>query len=90
MTRAHALVPALAALLGCLPVADSGAEEDLCGASDHRDLIGAPLTNLDELKDTLPNVRIFGEFDPVTQDFVPTRLNIVTREDGTVIRVFCG
>lgn len=64
------------------------AEEDPCGASGYRDLVGQNFAAV-----TLPadlNARIIGPDTAVTMDFQPERLNIYVGEDGLVDRVSCG
>lgn len=67
---------------------DWGPGSDACGASNYQSLLG---TNIAAI--TLPadlNHRIIGPDDAVTLDHVPSRLNILTDENGVVIEVSCG
>ena len=61
---------------------------ELCDASAYSGLIG---TNI--AATSFPNdrrIRVFGENDIVTRDYIPQRTNIVHREDGTITEVYCG
>ena len=67
---------------------DWGPGTDACGASGYQSLMG---TNIAAI--TLPaelNHRIIGPNDAYTEDYVPSRLNIFTDENGVVIEVRCG
>jgi hypothetical protein len=62
--------------------------QDTCGASAHQALIGTPASAIDLA--TLPaGTRIVTPETMVTQDFVPTRLNITTGTDGNVASLNC-
>ena len=62
--------------------------QDTCGAAAHQALIGTPANNIDLA--TLPaGTRIVTPETMVTQDFVPTRLNITTGTDGNVASLNC-
>lgn len=61
---------------------------DECGAAGYQALIG---TNAAAVTLPLELVhRIYQEGDPVTMDYRPDRLNIVTDADGVIIEVKCG
>lgn len=62
--------------------------QDTCGAAAHQALIGTPASAVDLA--TLPaGTRIVTPETMVTQDFVPTRLNITTSTDGNVASLNC-
>jgi hypothetical protein len=87
-----------------LPVEDAAAEapadeaqpaaapeangEDLCKAAEYASLIGANAAAV-TLPADLPH-RIYKLGDPVTMDYRPDRLNIVTDADGVITEVKCG
>ncbi|MFN3465377.1 MAG: I78 family peptidase inhibitor, partial [Terricaulis sp.] len=59
-----------------------------CGAAAHQALIGTPARGIDLA--TFPaGTRIVTPETMVTQDFVPTRLNITTGTDGNVASLNC-
>jgi hypothetical protein len=61
---------------------------DTCGAAAHQALIGTPASGIDLA--TLPQgTRIVTPETMVTQDFVPTRLNVTTGTDGNVASLNC-
>ncbi|MGD9980053.1 MAG: I78 family peptidase inhibitor [Hyphomonadaceae bacterium] len=74
------------------PAAPTNAAEataqDTCGASQHQALIGTPASAID-LSTYPPGTRIITPETMVTQDFVPTRLNITTGTDGNVASLNC-
>lgn len=62
--------------------------QDTCGAAAHQALIGTPASGIDLA--TFPaGTRIVTPETMVTQDFVPTRLNITTGTDGNVASLNC-
>jgi len=62
--------------------------QDTCGAAAHQALVGTPASAIDLA--TLPaGTRIVTPETMVTQDFVPTRLNITTNTDGNVASLNC-
>lgn len=62
--------------------------QDTCGAAAHQALIGTAASGIDLT--TLPaGTRIITPETMVTQDFVPTRLNITTGTDGNVASLNC-
>ncbi len=62
--------------------------QDTCGAAAHQALIGTPASAID--LSTFPaGTRIITPETMVTQDFVPTRLNITTGTDGNVASLNC-
>jgi len=74
------------------PAAPTNAAEataqDTCGAAAHQALIGTPASGIDLA--TFPaGTRIVTPETMVTQDFVPTRLNITTGTDGNVASLNC-
>ena len=62
--------------------------QDTCGASAHQALIGTPASAID-LAAYPAGTRIITPDMMVTQDFVPTRLNITTGTDGAVASLNC-
>lgn len=71
----------------CASVADTPQTND-CVASDYEASIGANIAAI-----TLPaglDHRIIGPDEAYTQDYIPSRLNIFTDEEGSVVRVTCG
>lgn len=74
------------------PAAPTNAAEataqDTCGASQHQTLIGTPASAID-LSTYPAGTRIITPETMVTQDFVPTRLNITTGTDGNVASLNC-
>ncbi|QGZ95453.1 I78 family peptidase inhibitor [Terricaulis silvestris] len=74
------------------PVGPTNAAEataaDTCGAAAHQALIGTPASGID-LATLPPGTRIVTPETMVTQDFVPTRLNITTGTDGNVASLNC-
>jgi len=61
---------------------------DTCGAAAHQALIGTPASEID-LATYPAGTRIVTPETMVTQDFVPTRLNITTGTDGNVASLNC-
>ncbi|PWJ22146.1 I78 family peptidase inhibitor [Jannaschia seohaensis] len=77
------MIPLILVLAACQQGAD-----DPCGAADYAGLVG---TNIAAV--TLPadlDARIVGPDTAVTMDFIPTRLNIRTDAEGTVMDLTCG
>lgn len=74
------------------PAAPTNAAEataqDTCGAAAHQGLIGTPARAID-LSAFPAGTRIITPETMVTQDFVPTRLNITTGTDGNVASLNC-
>jgi hypothetical protein len=74
------------------PAAPTNAAEataqDTCGASQHQALIGTPASAID-LSTYPAGTRIITPDMMVTQDFVPTRLNITVGTDGNVASLNC-
>jgi hypothetical protein len=74
------------------PAAPTNAAEataqDSCGAAAHQALIGTPASAID-LATYPPGTRIITPETMVTQDFVPTRLNLTTGTDGNVASLNC-
>ena len=62
--------------------------QDLCGAAAFQHLVGAAASTIDQA--ALPSgARIVTPTTMVTQDFVPTRLNIITDASGNVSSLSC-
>ncbi|MGD9965692.1 MAG: I78 family peptidase inhibitor [Hyphomonadaceae bacterium] len=74
------------------PAAPTNAAEataqDTCAAAQHQALIGTPASAID-LSTYPAGTRIITPETMVTQDFVPTRLNITTGTDGNVASLNC-
>ena len=68
--------------------ADPPVLAEQCDAADYRALIGTSIaaTTLE----AGPKLRVFGEDDIVTQEYLPQRTNIVYDESGDITRVWCG
>ena len=63
--------------------------EDTCGLNAFKPFLGK--TAADIPPELLPDTaRIVGPDTNVTMDYVPTRVNILTNEDGTIIGMKCG
>ena len=78
----------LVLLAGCAaPV--TPAVPDACGASGLAWLVGEPESLLAAMTFE-ETTRFIGPGDAVTMDYSAERLNIVTGENGRVVRVFCG
>ncbi len=59
-----------------------------CDAADYRPLIGTTIAAT-----TFPvddRLRVFGENDIITQEYLPQRTNVVFGTDGLIARVYCG
>ena len=72
----------------CTTRTGDNASTDQCGASGYQSLLGSNIAAI-----TLPadlNHRIIGPNTAVTKDYVLTRLNIYTDENGVVTKVNCG
>ena len=64
------------------------ADIELCDASDYRPMIGTNFAAVTLPKG--PRLRVFGENDIVTQEYIPQRTNVVFDEGGTIVRIYCG
>ncbi len=77
-------------LVGCI---DDGSPDpalpESCGASELAGIVGQSKSSLAPLKFSGP-VRILGENQPMTMDYNPSRLNIITDDAGIITRVWCG
>lgn len=61
---------------------------ELCDAREYRPLIGSS-----SAATTFPvssSLRVYGENDIVTDDYVPQRTNVVSDASGRIAQVFCG
>ncbi len=68
--------------------AEEATRADTCGASRFRDLVGKPAAEIDQ--STLPErTRIITPDMMITQDFSPTRLNIIVGTGGRVGSLRC-
>ena len=79
--------PAVEAPAGPTNAAEATAA-DTCGAAAHQALVGTAASAID-LATLPPGTRIVTPETMVTQDFVPTRLNITTGTDGNVASLNC-
>ncbi|MEL7100826.1 MAG: I78 family peptidase inhibitor [Pseudomonadota bacterium] len=62
---------------------------DTCGMRVVRGFLGRPASDIPEAR--LPEIyRILAPTDQATMDYIQTRLNVLTDEDGTVIGFKCG
>ncbi len=68
--------------------AEEATRADTCGASRFRNLVGEEAATIDP--ETLPErARVVTPDMMITQDFVPTRLNIIVGTDGRVGSLSC-
>lgn len=63
--------------------------DDACGAPGLQDLVGQPASILATMKFTT-QVRILRPGDPMTEDYSPTRLNIMIDLQERIDAVTCG
>ncbi len=73
--------------------ADAGADgapnvTEQCDADDYRGLIGVAVAEAD--LGAAERLRIYGEGDIITQEYLPRRTNIVYDARGIVRSVYCG
>ena len=84
---------ALAACQGGMPdpatPMPAGSDLASCGADALQSFVGAPVGAAQQAAGQ-SITRVYAEGDPVTMDFLPERLNIVTDGRGTVMRIACG
>jgi len=59
-----------------------------CDAVDYRHLIGSPVGSATLPDD--PSLRVYGENDIITQEYLPRRTNIVYDARRVVQTVYCG
>ena len=64
------------------------ADIELCDAADYRGLVGSDVgaTSFP----VGPQLRVFGQNDIITQDYIPQRTNVVYDTSRRIIRVYCG
>ncbi|PYE84284.1 I78 family peptidase inhibitor [Pseudoroseicyclus aestuarii] len=74
---------------GAQPPALPDAGQDSCGAAEHGDLVGQPVTAL-ERELILGQVRIQRPGDMVTMDFQPERITFHIDEAERISRIACG
>jgi len=68
--------------------ADEATRQDTCGAARFRNLVGEEAATIDP--ETLPpRARIITPDMMITQDFLPTRLNIIVGTDGRIGSLRC-
>ncbi|TDL78407.1 peptidase inhibitor I78 family protein [Palleronia sediminis] len=87
------ILPATMALAACQtagpavdgPVVGTG---DTCGAAAYSDDIGRPVATLEVPQDRM--VRRIGPNDAVTMDYLEGRLNLVSDDEGRLVRAWCG
>ncbi len=71
------------------PVVNRNGERGECAAEQYQVLVGQRVTEVHT--DSLPYPhRVYAHGDPVTMDYRPDRLNVVTDARGVVISVACG
>lgn len=87
-TPATTETPAAEAPIAAPTNAAEATAQDTCGAAAHQALIGTAASGID-LSTLPPGTRIITPETMVTQDFVPTRLNITTGTDGNVASLNC-
>lgn len=63
-------------------------ENEQCDAADYRPLIGTPVTAT--IFPTGKLLRVYGQGDIVTQEYIPQRINVVYNSGGKIVRVTCG
>jgi PBP1b-binding outer membrane lipoprotein LpoB len=68
--------------------AEEATAQDACGASRYRPLIGTRLDAIDPAA-MPPGARLITPDTMVTQDFRPTRLNVMSGTDGLVSSLAC-
>ena len=74
------------ALLAAGCVTENPLPNDTCRAGDYAGFVGAPLA-----ASTFPaGVRVIGPDTVVTEDYVPTRLNVLVDGSGTITGFRCG
>ncbi len=61
---------------------------ELCDASAYAGMIGTNVAAATFPVD--PKIRVFGENDIVTRDYIPQRTNIVHDKNGIIREVYCG
>ncbi|MBU6371206.1 MAG: hypothetical protein KJS97_00645 [Alphaproteobacteria bacterium] len=84
-----ALALGAAALAGCISIdaaPPAASPADSCRAGDWRGMVGAPLAAA-----TFPvGVRVLTPGAMVTQDYAPTRLNVLVDDKGIITGFRCG
>lgn len=78
---------------GCADMTDtSPTPSDPCGAASLEHLVGQPFPDANELEalDLPGPVRVIAPGQAVTMDYIDSRLNIETDDDGNVVRLRCG
>ena len=63
-------------------------ENEQCDAADYRPLIGTPVTAT--IFPTGKLLRVYGQGDIVTQEYIPQRTNVVYNSGGKIVSVTCG
>ncbi|MBX3429246.1 MAG: hypothetical protein KF779_06670 [Hyphomonadaceae bacterium] len=61
--------------------------QDICGASQYGAMVGSNFAAATFPSDA--NIRIIQPGQPVTQDFVPERLNLITDANGIITSLEC-
>jgi hypothetical protein len=70
-------------------VTERDGERGECAAESYQGLVGQGAWEVHT--DSLPSAhRVYAHGDPVTMDYRPDRLNIVTDQRGVVMSVACG
>ena len=59
-----------------------------CDAAEYRELVGTNIAATVFPED--PMIRVYGEGDIITQEYIPRRTNIVFDADGNIVQAYCG
>lgn len=59
-----------------------------CDAEDYRGMIGTSIAAATFPES--PDLRVFGEDDIITQEYIPTRTNVLYGNNGIIKDVYCG
>lgn len=73
---------------GVAPVGDEPAPLEQCDAADWRPLIGTSVAAANIAASEA--LRVYGQGDIITQEYLPGRTNIVHDGEGIIRRVYCG
>ena len=68
--------------------AEEPAVLEQCDAADYRPMIGTSIAEATFL--VSDRLRVFGETDIITQEYLPQRTNVVYDTEGLITRVYCG
>lgn len=81
-------IATMTTLAACQPEAEETPKDDSCNAADYVSLIGTPASQADFSQ--VDNLRIVAPNTPVTRDYRPDRLNVLTDADGIIQELTCG